>query len=129
MGSLCVPFGSGCQGNGTEGILVKVCHPQFVHEAQGRAPFYSASTLRPAQWPGPCAVVNTREVRSCLAGNDEVGARRVRTRRNEQKYRGATLANKMSGKAPLTAKVNLLSDPAYKVFRLRDGIPTPCSRR
>lgn len=71
------------------------CHALVVHEARDRQPFYSASTPQP-----PLVVVNIKGARSYRAGNDQVGARRVRTRRNEQKARGPTLANKVSGKAP-----------------------------
>jgi len=67
--------------------------PQFVHEALGRRPFYSASS------PG-LVFGDIKGVRSYPVGNDEVGARQVRTLRNEQKCRRATLANKVNGEAP-----------------------------
>ena len=88
-------------------------HALVVHKEYDRQPFYSASTITCL-----CAfvVVNIKGERSYREGNDPVGARRIRTWRNEQKTRGPTLANKVSGKAPYG--VNLLSTPGYNRFLL-----------
>jgi len=91
-------------------------HPPVVHEARRRWPFYSALTLRPA-----VAVVNTKGARSRLAGNGEVGARRVRTQRNEQNGRGPTLANKVSGKAPCRAQPTYFQLPRISISFCNPG--------
>jgi hypothetical protein len=62
------------------------------------------------------------------AGSDQVGARRVRTQRNEQKGQKPTLVNKVSGKAS-EGEANPPEALAYNFSHLQTEIAIRCSQQ